>query len=91
MNKSDLIDAVHQKLGGGLSRKEAAVAVEAILGAIVEGVKKSGAVRIASFGTFKLIERKARTYVTPKTPQPVIVPASKAIRLICSDKLAATL
>ncbi len=92
MNKSELIDAVHGKLGEDLSKKQAGDAVEAILECIVEGVKSNpGGVQLIGFGSFKISHRAARKGRNPKTGEEMDIPASKSVKFSPSSKLKASL
>ena len=59
MNKNDLIAAVAD--GADLTRAKAGDAVDAVLAAITEALKRKDEVRLAGFGTFVAAERKAST------------------------------
>ena len=74
MTKTELIAAIAEKLG--VSKKLAAEFVNAFTETVIEGVKKSGEVRIQGFGTFKLSKRAAREGVNPQNPsQKIKIPA----------------
>ena len=65
MNKSELVAAVAAK--AEMSKAAAAVAVEAVLDAVIETVKKGESVQLIGFGTFSVAERAARKGVNPAT------------------------
>ena len=69
MNKVELVEAVQKQLGGETSKAEAERAVTAVISAVKVGVKKDKMVQLVGFGTFKVVERKARKGVNPKTQQ----------------------
>ena len=75
MNKAELIRTVAGK--SGLSRKDAAGAVSAMLEAIPEELKNGGNVQLIGFGTFCMKERPARTYRNPHNGEKVEVPARR--------------
>ena len=54
MNKTELVNAVAAK---GLSKKDADVAVKAVLDSITEALKKGEKVQLIGFGTFEVRER----------------------------------
>jgi len=62
--------------------KVAKKAVDAFLKSLVDAVhqtlKKGGEIRINSLGTFKVVQRKARTGVNPQTKAKMKIPAKKA-------------
>jgi len=76
MNKSELID--HVASTSGLSKKDAAAAVNAVFDGIQAELAKGGSVSIAGFGTFDVRSRKARTGVRPGTNEKIQIPATKA-------------
>ncbi|MBU4302523.1 MAG: HU family DNA-binding protein, partial [Actinobacteria bacterium] len=59
MTKKDLADAVAGETG--ISKKDAAAAVDAVLGTITKSLKKGQKVSLVGFGTFEVRKRKART------------------------------
>jgi len=77
MNKSDLISEVAKKTG--LSKKNAIIVVDGILNDIKLGVKKEN-FRLAGFGTFSLVKRKAREGRNPRTGETITIKARKSIK-----------
>ena len=76
MNKTELVNSVAEKTG--LSKKDAALAVEATFGAIVDAMKAGDKVQLVGFGSFEVKTRAARTGRSPKEPTKVIkIPATK--------------
>jgi len=73
MNKSELIEKVAGT--AGLSKRQAADAVDSALAAIVTHVAKGGEVSLSGFGTFAAAKRAARTARNPRTGAQVKVPA----------------
>lgn len=82
MNKEDIIVAVQKTLGGETSKAHAEKAVNAVLDAIRNGVKKSKSVQLVGFGHFKVLNRKARTGVNPKTGEKIKIKASRTVKFI---------
>ena len=74
MNKSDLADAVLNKVGG--TKKAAEDSVEAVFDAITGALKSGGEVSVAGFGTFVAKKRAAREARNPRTGEKVHVPAT---------------
>ena len=74
MNKTELINAVAAK---GLSKKDADVAVKAVIDSITEALKKGEKVQLIGFGTFEVKERAARTGHNPKTGAAIEIAAAK--------------
>lgn len=75
MNKADLIAAV--AANAELSKKDAAKAVDAVIGAIEETLKQGDKVQLVGFGTFEVRERAARTGRNPKTGEAIEIEAAK--------------
>ena len=74
MNKGDLIDKVASELES--TKSDAGKAVDAVIEAIVLGVKDDSKVTIAGFGTFQKKLRAARTGINPATKQPIEIKAT---------------
>lgn len=68
MNKAELVDALETRLGG---KRQATVAVEAIVELITVTVAKGDKVAISGFGTFEKQARNARTGRNPRTGEAV--------------------
>lgn len=75
MNKQDIADKVQGVLG--TTKTDAEHAVEAMIEAIVHGLKSGEDVSIAGLGIFKVKHRAARTARNPRTGESVQVPATK--------------
>jgi DNA-binding protein HU-beta len=74
MNKGELIEAV--SADSGLSRAEAAKAVDAVLGSITNTLSEGGSVALVGFGTFKVKARAARMGRNPRTGASIHIQAS---------------
>ena len=66
MTKSEFVDQVAQRTG--LSKKDAAAAVDAVLDTIEDTLKKGGEVQFTGFGKFSVSQRAAREGVNPRDP-----------------------
>ena len=75
MNKNDLVAAVADS--AGLTKADAAKAVDAVFDNISGSLKKGGEVRLVGFGTFSVVNRKATTGRNPRTGVTIQIPASK--------------
>ena len=80
MNKEDLIAKVQEILGAEASKACAERALNAVLEAIQYGVKKEKKVQLIGFGTFSVVDRKARMGINPKTKEKIKIKASKAVK-----------
>lgn len=70
MNKTQLAEAIADKLGG---RQQATDAVDAVLDAIVRAVVAGERVTVTGFGSFERIDRPARVARNPQTGERVRV------------------
>ncbi|RMG31234.1 MAG: HU family DNA-binding protein [Gammaproteobacteria bacterium] len=75
MNKTELIATVAER--AGMSRAEAAKAVDALLASIAEALGRGEAVSLVGFGTFEVRERAARTGRNPRTGETLEIPAAR--------------
>lgn len=76
MKKHEFVDAYLQAVGFE-SKKKAGEAVESFLDIILKELGKGGEVGFPGFGTFKVVDRKARMGVNPKTGEKIQIAASK--------------
>jgi DNA-binding protein HU-beta len=76
MNKSELIAAMAAKTGE--TKKDAEIALDAILAAITASLKKGDKVQLVGFGSFEVKKRAARKGRNPQTKEEIKIPASKA-------------
>ena len=77
MNKVEFIAAVSTK--ANITKKDATVAVNAVLETITETLAKGETVAFIGFGAFNVKARAARTATVPGTTKTVQVAASKAV------------
>ena len=75
MNKTDLIAAIAEK--AELSKADAGKALEGLIEAVKDTLKKGEDVALVGFGTFKLRSRAARTGRNPRTNEEIKIPASQ--------------
>lgn len=75
MNKAQLIDAIVAK--SELSKKDADVALTAVIDAIKDALKAGDKVQLVGFGTFSVKERAARTGKNPATGETIEIAACK--------------
>ena len=75
MNKNDLVAMVADN--SGLTKADAAKAVDGVFDAITDALKKNDDVRIVGFGTFSVAKRKATTGRNPRTGETIQIAASK--------------
>lgn len=75
MTKSEFVDQVADR--AGLSKKDAAEAVEAVLETIEDALKRGSDVTFSGFGKFSVSERGAREGRNPATGDKIQIPASR--------------
>ena len=75
VNKSGLVDKVHQALQG--TKVEAEKAVDTVVDSIIETLKSGNEVSIAGLGIFSTKMRAARQARNPRTGDPIQVPAMR--------------
>lgn len=85
MNKKTLKDNVAATLG--VSKREAGLAIDAVIHGIVDGLVEDGKVTLVGFGTFTSVVRAARTARNPKTGDPIEVPEKVVPKFKPSAKL----
>lgn len=76
MNKTEYVAAVAE--AAGMTKAQAAIAVDACLAVITKSLKKGEAVQLTGFGTFDVVKKAARTGRNPRTGKEIKIPASKA-------------
>lgn len=75
MNKNELVGVVADNTG--LSRSDAAKAVDGVFDAISSALKGGDEVRLVGFGTFTVSQRAASEGRNPRTGEAIQIPASK--------------
>jgi DNA-binding protein HU-beta len=75
MNKAEIIEKVHEALGG--TRADAERAVETLIDCIADSLKKGKEVSIAGLGIFATKTRNARTGRNPRTGESIDIPAMR--------------
>ena len=75
MNKQDIANAVHQKLGG--TKVQAEEVVDTVIDCIVGTLKKGGEVSVAGLGIFSTKTRAARQARNPRTGASIHVPSMR--------------
>jgi len=64
---------------GGISNRQAGEQLSALIDFVTKTVKKEKTLKIASLGTFRLRQLKARTGRNPQTGEPIKIPARKKV------------
>jgi len=76
MNKAELIEAMAD--AADISKAAAGRALDGMVEAITDAMKKGDQVSLIGFGTFSLRERAARTGRNPQTGETINIKASKS-------------
>lgn len=83
--RADLTDAVYKSLG--VSRNESAQFVERILEEVSAALERGESVKISSFGTFSVRDKKLRMGRNPKTGEEVPITPRRVITFRASHVL----
>lgn len=75
MNKAELVEQVAKQ--AGISKREAAITLEATLNTIRDELKRGGAVQLVGFGNFSVGSRAERTGRNPRTGESITIAAVK--------------
>ena len=78
MNRQELVTKIAKDTG--ITKTCAAKVVDSFLDGISRSLKKGSPVTFVGFGTFKTIQRKARTARNPQTGDAIKVPKRKIVR-----------
>lgn len=76
MTKDGLVDAV-MSAAGLETKTQAKSAVEAVFDSVAKALGRGEEVAVAGFGTFRVMQSKARQGVNPKTGEKIQIAASK--------------
>jgi DNA-binding protein HU-beta len=85
MNKAELVNQVATKTG--LSRPEAAQAVDTAMDAVAAELMKGGSVRLTGLGSFVTSTRAGYQARNPQTGAPVQVPEKRIVRFLPGARL----
>ena len=85
MNKAELVAAVAQQ--AEISKVQAGKVVASFLEGVTHSLKSDVSVTLVGFGTFKVIKRKARKGINPRTKKAINIKTSKTPHFIAGKKL----
>ena len=85
MNKADLIKKMAAE--AGITQSQAGKAFNSLVEGISKSLAKGERVTIVGFGTFSVVERKARSGRNPKTGAPLQIPARKVPKFAAGKSL----
>jgi len=78
MNKAELVEQVANKTG--LTKRASREAVDAVISVITDCLWREERVTLVGFGTFQIMQRKARRGRNPRTGETIQIPAKKVPR-----------
>lgn len=76
MTKAELVSRIAEE--AQMTKKDADLFLSTFVASLRDILAKEGEIRIQDLGTFKVMERKARTGVNPQTKTKMEIPATKA-------------
>lgn len=85
MSKTEIVEIIANE--AGLTKADAARALDATISAITTGLKKEGKVSLVGFGTFSAKERAAREGINPLTKEAIKIPAKTVASFKAGSKL----
>ena len=85
MSKTELVEFIAKE--AGLTKADAARALDATLAGITAGLKKQKRVALVGFGTFSAKKRPARDGINPLTKKPIKIAAKVAASFKAGSKL----
>jgi DNA-binding protein HU-beta len=88
VTKQDFVDAVADR--AGMSKSDAAKAVEAVLDTVTDTLRRRDAVTFTGFGKFSTSDRAARMGVNPRTGAKVMIPATTVPKFSAGSSLKAS-
>ena len=85
MNKQDIVSKIAKDTG--LAKTTARAALESLIDHITRSLKKGDSVSFIGFGTFKTVNRKARTARNPQTGADIKLPKRRVPRFSAGTAL----
>ena len=85
MNKKDIVEAIHQRIG--FSKRETSAIVEAGFDLLKTALAEGDTVMITGFGRFSVREKKARRGRNPQTGESITIPGRKVVTFKASRVL----
>lgn len=76
MTKAELVSEIAKKTE--VTKKGVEAVLKSLVETVQQALKKDGQMRLGGLGTFRVVQRKARTGVNPQTRAKIKIPATKA-------------
>jgi len=80
MNKGELVTEIAGKVG--IRKKDVQNVIDAFIEKVKDALSKGEKVTLVGFGTFQVMERKARKGVNPQTRKAIQIPAKKVPKFV---------
>ncbi len=84
--KADIVNGIVDRVEG-LTRRQAAEALDAVFTTIADAVRSGEGAKVPGFGSFSLSERAARKGRNPATGETIKIKASKTVRFKVGKEL----
>ena len=81
--RKELTKKLYQNIG--FSKNYSSVIIDDFFEILIQGLLKSGKIKISSFGTFKVINKKERIGRNPKTKIEAVIVPRKVVKFIPSS------
>lgn len=85
MTKAEFV--AHIAAENGLTKAAASQVLDVVLDKITKTLKKEGRFALHGLGTFEVVKRKKRTGRNPRTNEPVVIKAHKAVKFKAAKSL----
>lgn len=85
MNKTELVGQIAES--SDINKKEAGVALQTIMAAITDTMKKDDKLTLVGFGTFSVSKRAARDGRNPQTGKAIKIPAKNVVKFKVGNRL----
>ena len=86
MTKAEFVKTLKEKAGLA-TLAQAETAYNGLFSIIRETLAKGGGVVVSGFGSFKVVQRKAKKGRNPRTGKEIQIPASKAVKFTAGKAL----
>lgn len=87
MTKGDIVERIHEKVGGVLSKKEATDVVESVFEIIKSRLERGEKVKISGFGNFVVNEKRPRKGRNPQTGGDIVISGRRVLTFKASQVL----
>ena len=84
--KADIVNGIVDRVEG-LTRRQAAEALDAVFTTIVDALRSGEGAKVPGFGSFAISERAARKGRNPATGESINIKASKTVRFKVGKEL----